>query len=471
MPSKNVPSSLKTTTIRGVELARVGQWVGTDGLGRPVLIEITKDDLRSAVEAAAYGAEKLGEGEAQSPIKLGHTMKQQLFGKLAAELGDGEPAFGWAVNLSVSPNGEVLLGDFERVPVRLAEFLEVGAWRRRSIEFRRDRLVADREYPFVVTAVSLLGAFPPAVKSLADVYGASEGSDPDRFFLSSGMSKTLTKAEIDDMVAQLSAVFDGFEPHFAGRAGAPMVRALFKACKVQLLRAANYTTEDGHMREAVLALLGLKGDADDTAAIAKLSSADETTLQGLYRLALNADAALAVGCEILGIPGATPDDFLAKLREIAGVEPADAPAAGDTPPPPASPGAGLAAPTDGADRVTMLERRLAEAETKFAESVIGAKKAEARARAERDVQTNGLLAPVLDVLISLAEGGQEDLYRKVVATTGRVPKDEKGSSKTGKLSEISLTPEELAIAKDLGTDLDALRRTKAAALGIVITPA
>ena len=94
-----------------------------------------------------------------APIKLGHD------NKLLST--DGAPAAGWVENLRVV--GDRLLGDLVKVPDAIAQMMKAGRLRKRSIEARRNFRVGGRSYPLVLTGLALLGAFLPAVDSLADV--------------------------------------------------------------------------------------------------------------------------------------------------------------------------------------------------------------------------------------------------------------------------------------------------------------
>jgi len=143
-------------TLVGVDLIRVGSWEASTGAFIP-----TPGDLAAAV--AAFDA-----GVLRKPIlKLGHVDPRF----------DGEPAVGFVDHLRLSDGGRTLLGDFAAVPAWLADVM-ASAYPDRSIEGRYD--YADptgRVWPFLLTAVALIGVAAPAIgslQSLQDRYGLAE---------------------------------------------------------------------------------------------------------------------------------------------------------------------------------------------------------------------------------------------------------------------------------------------------------
>lgn len=147
---------MATTTIRAVELVRVGTWHASTGTTR-----ITREDLAAVV--AAHADPEID----HAPLKLGHTDKR---------FGDGEPALGWVENLRLADGGDTLLGDLVDVPAKLAE-IAPAAYRRRSVELAFGvRTPAGKAYRAVLTGLALLGVSPPAVKGLADVLALYSGS-------------------------------------------------------------------------------------------------------------------------------------------------------------------------------------------------------------------------------------------------------------------------------------------------------
>lgn len=138
-------------TIPGVELLKAGRWDGVGGT-----FTITADDIEHAVEAHRAGAMR------KPVIKIGHSDPRF----------DGSPALGYVDNLRLTDDGETLLGDLVNVPAAVAKLLP-RAYPDRSIEGLYDYQAPDGAvWPFVITALALLGASAPAVrnlKSLQDV--------------------------------------------------------------------------------------------------------------------------------------------------------------------------------------------------------------------------------------------------------------------------------------------------------------
>lgn len=188
--------AVETVTIPGVELVRVGSWAGTID-GKPAEVKVTEADLADAV-AAAQDAEVDA-----APLKVGH--KSKVFG-------DGAPALGWVTNLRLADNGRRLVGDLKDVPAKFATLMP-KAFRRRSAELAYGvRTPSGKRYRLTVTALSVLGVSPPAVKGLADLealYGLGEGSiDAERtaVALSAGDLDATAVANLDAAIAALDGL-------------------------------------------------------------------------------------------------------------------------------------------------------------------------------------------------------------------------------------------------------------------------
>lgn len=135
---------LTTRDIPGVEILSVGTWHGTGC--PPKGCEFTTADLdRIVADYTAQGS------DFAAPVKLGHDDNQKLLQT------DGYPAAGWLSNLR--REGEKLLADLLKVPAKIADLMDVGAYRTRSVELEDDRL----------TGMALLGADLPAVENLSDI--------------------------------------------------------------------------------------------------------------------------------------------------------------------------------------------------------------------------------------------------------------------------------------------------------------
>lgn len=136
-------------TIPDVEIATVGDWNTMKGNGT-----FTIDDLVACVAAQDDA------GFSTPRLKIGHTDARF----------DGEPCFGSITNLRMSSDMMTLLGDIEAVPAWLADMLP-SAYPTRSIEMMRNATsyTTGRKYAGVMTGLALLGAFDPAISTLADL--------------------------------------------------------------------------------------------------------------------------------------------------------------------------------------------------------------------------------------------------------------------------------------------------------------
>ncbi len=144
-------ADLETRDLTGVEILSPGVWNG-----RPY----TDAELDAAVEAFRELGPQ-GTNQIRPPGKLGHDDEQTL----AQE--DGFPAIGWVSNLYRS--GKRLLADFVKVPAKVADLIKAGAYNSVSSEVYLGLNLNDKTYPFVLRAVSFLGADAPAVKDIRSI--------------------------------------------------------------------------------------------------------------------------------------------------------------------------------------------------------------------------------------------------------------------------------------------------------------
>lgn len=158
MPDLLIPEPVALKNLPDVELVALGTWMASTGK-----TVITDDDLRAAISALDCP------GVHNPVIKLGHDEPDPDGQHMRW---DGEPAVGWISNMRLSDNEAKILGDYTGVPAWLIDVMP-SAYPQRSVELRRDFLCQiGHIHPFVITAVSLLGVYPPAVgviKSLNDV--------------------------------------------------------------------------------------------------------------------------------------------------------------------------------------------------------------------------------------------------------------------------------------------------------------
>lgn len=157
-----MPDRPAVTTVPNVELMTVGTWDASTGQ-----FHVSIDDLAAAVAAQ-------DDPGYRSPfLKVGHTDPRF----------DGNPALGRVLNLRLSDDRQTLVGDLVGVPGVLAEALPL-AWPSRSVEAQFGLVTqTGGRHRFALTALSLLGAVPPAVSELADVQSISDvmalyGLDP-----------------------------------------------------------------------------------------------------------------------------------------------------------------------------------------------------------------------------------------------------------------------------------------------------
>lgn len=169
---------LATVDLKGIEiLASGGPYHGT---GSPSEGDyLTDEELE---ERAENTNRFIGSGELRSYLKIGHSDEQKLLKN--SGLHDGEkPAAGWFENFRVE--GGKLLADAKDVPRKLARLLKVKAFRTRSVEMRslssQNGDDDSKRYP-VISAVALLGATLPAVRTLDDIaalYADVEADPPE----------------------------------------------------------------------------------------------------------------------------------------------------------------------------------------------------------------------------------------------------------------------------------------------------
>lgn len=167
---------LETRDLIGVEILSAGGPI--HGVGSPPEGDFwTADDLRSMAQADA----ELGD-ELKPPNKLGHSAAQTLLGNSGLPVPTpGEmPAIGWLENVRVNDDGDKLLADIMAVPNTVADLIDAGAWRTRSVELSKITSQATgKAYDWVVTGLAWLGGKMPAVRTLDDVVALYEREELD----------------------------------------------------------------------------------------------------------------------------------------------------------------------------------------------------------------------------------------------------------------------------------------------------
>lgn len=140
--------------LEGVEIFAVGTWNYQ---------KFTREDLQ---DIARNTSALMAKSNHRPPLKLAHDPEQPLAGE------EGDLALGWAENLRVQ--GDKLLADFANVPDIVAQAIDATLLRGVSVEMRYIE-----EFGWVLTAVALLGADLPAVKTIQDLQAyLSAPNDP-----------------------------------------------------------------------------------------------------------------------------------------------------------------------------------------------------------------------------------------------------------------------------------------------------
>lgn len=93
------------------------------------------------------------------PLKFGHNDEQPLT--------DGQPALGWVSKLW--HDGQRLFADFADMPNAVYEAVKSKLYKFVSVELLTNAEREGKKYPFVLDAVALLGADPPAVTNLQEL--------------------------------------------------------------------------------------------------------------------------------------------------------------------------------------------------------------------------------------------------------------------------------------------------------------
>lgn len=139
---------MSENTLKEVEIFGVGEWQGQN-MKKP--FKFTMEMVRKIVANTMKVENKIS-----MPIKLGHTNKQ-IFNQT-----DGQPALGWLKNVKLK--GEKIVADLTNIPEVLMKAMKKGLFKQVSVEIGNTKSVGPH-----VTALAVLGADLPAVKSLKDL--------------------------------------------------------------------------------------------------------------------------------------------------------------------------------------------------------------------------------------------------------------------------------------------------------------
>jgi hypothetical protein len=178
----------------GAEILDVGTWPASTGQ-----MTISESALESLIASFAH----LGLA-GRVPLKFGHNDIQPLT--------DGQPALGWVSR--VYRQGSKLLADFSDVPDVVFEAIRKGLYKFVSVELLKNVQAGTRVIPWVLDAVSLLGADQPAVGTLKDLQSLTLKRGPqlrasarvafkrDTKLFSTGAPKGMEKHEVEALLAE-----------------------------------------------------------------------------------------------------------------------------------------------------------------------------------------------------------------------------------------------------------------------------
>lgn len=449
-------SELKTVDIKGVEILKVGTFVGAAG-GKQTY---TREDLQEF--AAAHAA--LVEGGHYPTVYLGHNNPP------GSELPE-PPAVGRIVALSVK--GDKLLADLTDVPGEVAALMQVKAYGTRSIEgvrlsWGRAIEIAGKRYRQVLTGLALLGKNLPAVGGLADVvklYGAGPVADD---WTDVPLQLAAAAADpIEEALAGLDAWSALAMELIKGKTYAPAIRQRVRMLRDDFRRIAGGSTRV----EAQMDLRKTLKLADD--------ASDADVLAGLVKLAGASDpaTAMAVIAEILGVPDADPAALVAKVRELAGGGAAPDPAAADGGT--AMSGGNVKNAAGEGDALAQLQSEVAKLRAdqatllKQTAGLIGDRTRETASAAVDNAIKAGKFVPAQrDTLVKLALLDLPAFEAMAGAQPVTVALGLKGSDGPADTAAFEPSAEEVAVSMSMGMSREAAvalhRAEKAAAAGVTL---
>lgn len=157
--------------LKGVEILAVGEWPASERL------RMTEADLDSIV--SAFDTLQMA---GRVPLKLGHEGPDQR------EDPATQYAMGWVQK--IYRDGKRMLADFD-VPQKVFNALKEKYLKFVSVELLKDVQAGNRQIPYVLDAIALLGADQPAVGVLKEIQASLINAR--RSFLRSGGKVTLTR--------------------------------------------------------------------------------------------------------------------------------------------------------------------------------------------------------------------------------------------------------------------------------------
>jgi len=163
---------MKTFDILDKVIFSVGTWNG-DKYTEAMLDDIIK----------AYNDTR---GILRPPIKLGHSADQKLT--------KGMPAIGWVDNLRKVGND--IVADFKKIPKKIYDLVDVGAYRTVSSEFWKNATINGKKYAYIFKGLAFLGAELPGVDTVDDIINMYEVDDKTEVKIYEVEVKNETKPEV-----------------------------------------------------------------------------------------------------------------------------------------------------------------------------------------------------------------------------------------------------------------------------------
>lgn len=183
------------TTVPRVELGAVGRWNISNIKGW----EPTPDDFASAVAALGCPAVR------RPVIKLGHS----------GQPGEGDPAIGYIDNMSITDDGQILVGDFAGIPAWLGaedtngQSVLASAYPDRSGEWEHQYVCQlGHTHPFVLHAMAILGVIRPGIGTLQSLH--------DLYTTPPEVAMATTLASTDGQVQSAATADDVRSAYYAG---------------------------------------------------------------------------------------------------------------------------------------------------------------------------------------------------------------------------------------------------------------
>lgn len=174
--------------LKGAEIFQSGSWPGSGASG----ITFTDADLDGIV--SSFNALGLA---GRVPIKVGHDGSDP-------RSDDTKPALGWVQ--SVERQGSKLLADIKFTSQKLVDGIVSGAYKFVSAELLRNVKAHSRLIPWVLDAVALLGATPPAVGTLKDLQASMQSFSRRTGLRFSGERLAFKRADVNQLTEEENAM-------------------------------------------------------------------------------------------------------------------------------------------------------------------------------------------------------------------------------------------------------------------------